>query len=110
VLGFGGFFALGGLWYIFPLIVRRKVYSQALLSLQYWLVLVGLTGFFLVLTVAGLIQGQAWINGETVYRVIPELTPYYATRAALGLLIIVAAFVGLYNMIMTMYRGEPLDA
>jgi cytochrome c oxidase cbb3-type subunit 1/cytochrome c oxidase cbb3-type subunit I/II len=110
VLGFGGFIALGGLWYILPLVTRRKIYSQSLLSLQYWLVLIGLVGFFLVLTIAGLIQGQAWINGETVYRVLPELTPYYATRAALGVLILAGAFVGMYNMVMTIYRGKPLDA
>jgi cytochrome c oxidase cbb3-type subunit 1 len=26
-----------------------------------------------VLTIAGLIQGNAWLNGETIYRVLPEI-------------------------------------
>jgi cytochrome c oxidase cbb3-type subunit 1/cytochrome c oxidase cbb3-type subunit I/II len=110
VLGFGGFIALGTLWYVLPLVARRKVYSELLLSLQYWLVLIGLTGFFLVLTVAGLIQGQGWVAGETVYRVLPSLIPYMASRAAFGVLIGTGAFVGLYNALMTVYRGEPRDA
>jgi cytochrome c oxidase cbb3-type subunit I len=80
-----------------------------LLSLQYWLILIGLTGFFLVLTIAGLIQGQAWVDGQTVYRVLPSLVPYMAARAALGVMILAGAFVGLYNVGMTIYRGEPRE-
>ena len=44
----------------------------------------GLSGFFVVLTTAGLIQGQAWHNGETVYRVLPEIIPYMVLRAGAG--------------------------
>ena len=108
VLGFGGFIALGTMWYVLPLVSGRRVYSQVLVSLQYWLILIGLTGFFLVLTVAGLIQGQAWVDGATVYRVLPSMVPYMAVRAALGVMILMGAFVGLYNVLMTMYRGEPI--
>ena len=110
VLGFTGFIALGAMWYILPLAARRQVYSQRLVSLQYWLVLVGLTGFFFVLTIAGLIQGQAWVDGQTVYRVLPSLVPYMALRAALGVMIVTGAFVGLYNVVMTVWRGEAIEA
>jgi hypothetical protein len=37
------------------------------------MVLIGMVGFTVVLTIAGLIQGNAWLNGETVYRVLPEI-------------------------------------
>jgi len=71
-------------------------------------VLIGLLGFFLVLTAAGLVQGQNWLNGDTVYRTVPQLKPYMVLRLASGLFIITGAFTGLYNVIMTFLRGEPL--
>jgi cbb3-type cytochrome c oxidase subunit I len=108
VLGFAGFTALGALWHVLPLAAGRELYSRRLAGLQFGLVLTGLAGFFAVLTTAGLIQGSAWFHGETVYRVLPEIAPYMILRAALGLFIITAAGVGLYNVIMTLRRGKPL--
>ena len=63
-----------------------------------------------MLTIAGLIQGAAWVNGETVYRVLPLISPYMGLRLAFGIVIIIGAFVGLYNVFMTLTRGEPLAA
>jgi len=108
VLGFSGMIALGGLWYILPQVTGRRVYSMNLANLQFWLISVGLTGFFVVLTIAGLTQGAAWLNGETVYRALPLIAPYMGLRLASGILIIAGAYVGLYNVIMTLLRGEPI--
>jgi len=108
VLGFTGFAALAGQFYVLPLVSRRRLYSTAMANMEFWLVMTGLTGFFAVLTAAGLVQGEAWRNGETVYRVLPEIADYMAMRAMFGITIIAGAAIGLYNVIMTMYRGEPL--
>jgi cytochrome c oxidase cbb3-type subunit 1 len=109
VLGFSGFIALGTLWHVLPLAAGRKVYSKNLVNLQFGLVLFGLAGFFCVLTIAGLIQGGAWYNAEMVYRVLPEIPVYMGLRALLGIFIITGAFVGLYNLIMTIRCGEPFE-
>jgi len=109
VLGFTGFIALAGMWYILPYVSGRKIFSDRLVNIQYWLVLLGLLDFFLWLTVAGLIQGHVWLMGGTVYRSVPMLKPYMTLRLAGGLLIITGAFVGLYNVIMTLRKGEPLQ-
>lgn len=109
VLGFSGFIALGGLWHILPLAARRRLWSARLVNLQFGLVTLGLGGFFAVLTIAGLIQGQAWQNGEMVYRVLSEIFPYMILRAFFGLSIITAAIIGLVNLAMTMRHGEPYD-
>ncbi len=103
VLGFAGVTALGGMYFILPRITGRPLYSKFLADVQYWLVLIGITGFAVVLTTAGLIQGNAWYNGETVYRVLPEIQPYYILRASLGTLIVVGAYLGLYNVIRSLY-------
>jgi len=103
VLGFAGMIALGGLYYILPKITNRPLYSRFLADLQYWLVLIGVVGFTVVLTIAGLIQGSAWLNGETVYRLLAEIHVYYVVRASLGLMVFVGALIGLYNILQTLY-------
>jgi cytochrome c oxidase cbb3-type subunit 1/cytochrome c oxidase cbb3-type subunit I/II len=103
VLGFAGLLALGGLYYILPKLTGRPLHSRFLADMQYWLVLIGITGFAIDLTTVGLIQGNAWYNGETVYRILPEIHPYYVLRASLGVLIVIGAYTGLYNVIRTLY-------
>ena len=103
VLGFAGVTALGGLYFILPRITGKPLYSRFLADVQYWFVLIGMTGFAVVLTTAGLIQGNAWYNGETLYRTLPEIQPYYILRASLGLLIMTGAYIGLYNVIRSLY-------
>jgi cbb3-type cytochrome c oxidase subunit I len=108
MLGFGGYIALGAMYHILPLVAGRCLYSRKLVNLQFGLITFGLTGFFIVLTIAGLIQGNAWNNGETVYRVLPELAPYFILRASLGIFILTGAVVGFYNVVMTVLVGREL--
>jgi len=103
VLGFSGMIALGGLYYVLPKLAGKPLFSKFLADFQYWMVLIGVSGFTIVLTIAGLIQGNAWLNGETVYRVLPEIHLYYVLRASLGLMIFTSALLGFYNIIRTLY-------
>jgi cytochrome c oxidase cbb3-type subunit 1/cytochrome c oxidase cbb3-type subunit I/II len=111
VLGFAGMIALGGLYYILPRITNKPLFSRFLADFQYWIILIGVVGFTVVLTIVGLIQGNAWYIGETVYRVLAEMQMYYIARAAIGLLIFTSAVLGLYNIIRTLYfnPGEKLS-
>jgi cytochrome c oxidase cbb3-type subunit 1/cytochrome c oxidase cbb3-type subunit I/II len=103
VLGFAGVTALGGMYFILPRITGKQLYSRFLADVQYWLVLIGITGFAVVLTTVGLIQGNAWYNGETLYRTLPEIQPYYILRASLGSFIMVGAYIGLYNVVRSLF-------
>jgi cytochrome c oxidase cbb3-type subunit 1/cytochrome c oxidase cbb3-type subunit I/II len=103
VLGFAAMTALGGLYYVLPKITGRPLYSRFLADLQYWLVLLGVIGFTVVLTIVGLIQGNAWLNGETIYRVLPEIHMYYVLRVSIGFLIMSGAYIGLYNIFRTLF-------
>lgn len=109
VLGFAGMIALGGIYYILPRATGKPLYSRFLADFQYWLILIGVVGFTIVLTIAGLIQGNAWFNGETVYRVLPEIHMYYIVRAALGLIIFVSAVLGMYNIMRTIFSSPEGD-
>jgi cytochrome c oxidase cbb3-type subunit I len=103
VLGFAGMITLGGIYFILPRVTGRPIYSSFLANVQYWLVLIGMIGFFIVLTIAGLIQGNGWLNGETVYRILPQIYLYMVLRASLGILILGGAVIGFYNIGMTLY-------
>jgi len=106
VLGFSGTIALGGIYFILPRVTGRPLHSTRLADIQYWLVLFGMAGFFGVLTAAGLIQGNSWLNGETVYRVLPAIHPYMVLRAGIGVLLLGGAVIGLYNISRSI-RGAP---
>ncbi len=103
VFGFAGIMGLGGVYFILPKIAGRGIHSPRLADIQYWLIQFGMIGFFMVLTAAGLIQGNSWLNGETVYRTVPMMHPYMVLRASLGVLLFGAAAIGVYNIGMTLY-------
>jgi cbb3-type cytochrome oxidase subunit 1 len=106
VLGFAGTIGLGGMWFIIPRITGKRLYSTVLADVQYWLVLLGMAGFMVVLTIAGLIQGSSWRNGEVVLKVLPQIYIYMVMRAAIGLLIVAGAYIGLYNLVRSIWGKE----
>jgi len=109
LLGFGGFIAMGAIYFLLPLVTRRALYSTRLADIQFWLMLLGTLGIFLPLTFAGLIQGEAWFNGEDVYRVLPELKIYLIARGVAGVLMICGALIFVFNVLMSILRrgAEP---
>jgi cytochrome c oxidase cbb3-type subunit 1 len=109
VFGFAGFIGLGGIYFIIPRITGRPLYSRKLADIQYWLVLIGLSGFFLTLTMAGLIQGTGWLYGKTVYVILPELHIYWVWRLGFGILIVSGAVVGLYNIARSLYGRSVVE-
>jgi cytochrome c oxidase cbb3-type subunit 1/cytochrome c oxidase cbb3-type subunit I/II len=105
VLGFAGMIALGSLYFIIPRITGKPLFSRFLADFQYWMILIGVSGFAIVLTISGLIQGHAWLNGETVYRVLSQIHIYNIIRAALGLLIFLSAITGCYNIFRSLFSN-----
>jgi len=112
LVGFAGFIAVGTVYNLLPVILKRPLYSKRLADTTFWLMLTGLLGIFVSLSAAGLIQGEAWRNGEVVYRVLPELRRYFLIRGISGVLITAAALVFLYNVARTLLgkRGREPEA
>ncbi len=110
VLGFSGMIALGGIYYMLPKITGKPIFSKTLANFQFWLILIGLVGFMVTLTIAGLVQGNSWLNGETVYRILPQMHTYNVVRASMGLLIVAGAIVGLYNIIRSIFYNPGESA
>jgi len=103
VLGFSGMIALGGIYFMLPKITGKPIFSPMLAEFQYWLILLGMAGFMVVLTMAGLVQGHGWANGETVYRMLPQIHHYNIVRAGVGMFIVTGAIIGMYNITRTIF-------
>jgi len=103
VLGFSGMIALGGIYFMLPKITGKPIFSRTLADFQYWLILLGMAGFMVVLTMAGLVQGHGWANGETVYRMLPQIHHYNIVRAGVGMFIVSGAIIGMYNITRTIF-------
>ncbi|MCA9910630.1 MAG: hypothetical protein KC519_18370, partial [Anaerolineae bacterium] len=66
-------------------------------------------GFFWALTIAGFIQGQAWMRGIPEVNVIPMIQPFFMARALFGAMIVISGVVQAYNIFMTI-RGDTRHA
>jgi cbb3-type cytochrome c oxidase subunit I len=102
LLGAFTFLGMGFIDYAIPQIYKKPLYSWALTNWQYWMITIGFTGFFLVLMIAGLIQGQLWAQGIPEINVLPDLVPYFIGRAIFGALIVISGFIQAYNIWMTL--------
>jgi cbb3-type cytochrome oxidase subunit 1 len=87
--------------YIVAQIYARPLWSRSLSEWQYWLVTVGFTGFFSVLTLAGFQQGFSWQEGIPEVNVLPQLHAYYVARGIFGAMIVLSGIVQMLNIGMT---------
>ncbi|MCA9986156.1 MAG: cbb3-type cytochrome c oxidase subunit I [Anaerolineales bacterium] len=101
LLGAFTFLGMGMIDYIIPQVLKKPLYSAKLAEWQYWLIVIGFLGFFWALTIAGFIQGQAWLRGIPEVNVIPFLRPYYMGRAIFGAMIVFSGAIQAYNIFKT---------
>lgn len=108
ILGGFGFLAVGMMYWLIPKITRTKIYSDRLMSISWWLALIGFTAFFLSMTIAGLVANSAWFQNITVAPVLKLLQFWYVTRAMGGGMVVVAGYVFAYNTLLTFtHSREP---
>jgi cytochrome c oxidase cbb3-type subunit I len=91
--------------YIVAQIYNRPLFSRSLSEWQYWLVTVGFTGFFSVLTLAGFQQGFSWQDGIPEVNVLPQLHAYYIARGIFGAMIVLSGIVQIVNIGMTIFTN-----
>jgi cbb3-type cytochrome c oxidase subunit I len=102
LLGAFGFIASGATLYMVPQIVKKPLWSRNLADTQYWLMLLGINGYFWAITAAGLAQASAWVSlGEQVVKAYPVVKPYFLLRSVFGGMIVVGVVMQLINVVMT---------
>jgi cytochrome c oxidase cbb3-type subunit 1 len=108
-LGWVALITFGSLYTLVPsLWHREKMYSAALVEVHFWLALAGTFIYIFAMWNSGIIQGLMWRtytdDNTLAYSFVDTLVamyPYYIARAFGGLLFLLGAIVGAYNIWMT---------
>jgi len=106
LLGFVAYTMWGAVYYVFPRITGRPLYSERLAWTHWWLTTIGFLGFFFVLTAAGLTQATGFAQGIPTIAILRGVRPLWIGRAAFGTVIIVAQYLFAYNAIRTLMRQQ----
>jgi cbb3-type cytochrome c oxidase subunit I len=110
LLGTFSFWAMGAIYYIIPVSLKRRIHNPGLAEAQFWLLLTGFLLMMLSLQIGGLIQGAAWLNGDSVYKVLPSIKPYLVVRAISGALIVISGIMQAYNIYKTVTASGAMQA
>lgn len=103
---FGAFsyYAMAGILYVVPKLTARKLYSEKLGDLQFWIMTLASIPFFAVLWISGVVQGYAWLNPENTFiETLAAIRHAHIMRFATGGLIFLAYFLFLYNVLQTLW-------
>jgi cytochrome c oxidase cbb3-type subunit 1 len=116
-LGWVALITFGSLYTLVPTLWKReRMYSATLVEVHFWLAIAGTLIYVFAMWNSGIIQGLMWRtyteDGALAYSFVDSLVamyPYYIARAFGGLLFLLGALVGCYNIWMTV-RAVPLAA
>lgn len=108
-LGWVAMITFGSIYALVPWMWKREaMYSSKLVEVHFWLALSGTIIYVFAMWNSGIIQGLMWRtyneSGTLAYSFIDSVSamhPYYIARAFGGLLFLLGAAVGLYNVLMT---------
>lgn len=114
VLGWVAMITFGSIYAAVPWLWKRPaMYSNRLVEVHFWLAVAGTLVYVIAMWNSGITQGLMWRtyndNGMLAYSFVDSLVamrPYYIARAVGGVLFLIGALVGCYNIWMTV-RGEP---
>ena len=117
-LGWLALITFGSFYSLVPWLWKREgMYSAKLVEVHFWLSLAGTLVYVFAMWNSGIIQGLMWRtyneSGTLAYSFIDSLVamhPYYVARAFGGLLFLIGAVVGFYNIWMTIREApEPME-
>jgi cbb3-type cytochrome oxidase subunit 1 len=106
MLGFATFAAAGGIVHAWQRIPWAR-YNDQLVRHAYWLLLIGLAIMVIDLTIAGLVESQAWQSGAPWMDSVREARPYWTIRTY-SFIPIAGGFIALFAGLITGRRGAGL--
>jgi cytochrome c oxidase cbb3-type subunit I/II len=115
-LAWNGFLTFGMVYWLIPRLFKTKLWSTALANVHFWVGTLGIIMYALPMYVAGFVQASMWKqfnpDGTLTYgnflETVSEIMPMYWMRAIGGSLFIIGALIGVYNVIMTAYKGKKV--
>ena len=98
------------MYYVWPKLTGREIYSQKLAGWHFWLSLFGFAIMALTLWGAGLVQGGMLSLSANVAFIdtVRAISPFWMIRSFGGWMMILGAVLFVYNMVMTAIVGKPI--
>ncbi len=110
VFGAFSFFAMAGIYYSLPKILKRPIFSDKLGEWHFWLSFVGFLGFAISLWIGGFVQGLQWMDWTISFvDTVKAMFPYYLVRMFSGILMLVAQVLFAINIFKTVRSNISLQ-
>ncbi len=112
-LGWNGFLTFGILYWLFPRIYNRPLFSQKLANFHFWIGTIGILFYTVPMYWAGWVQNAMWMEftpeGLLKYpnflETVTSLKPLYFLRGVGGTLYLIGFTAMIYNLWMTAAKG-----
>lgn len=116
-LGWNGMLTFGMLYFLFPRLFKRELYSKKLANTHFWIATLGILLWAIPMYWAGFSQGLMWqefnadgtLANPDFLDTVNALMPFYVMRSIGGLLYIVGAVMMGYNLFKTAKLGNFED-
>ena len=102
--------AVGSMYYVWPRVTGRQLWSWKLASWHMWLTIAGTTLMLVGLAAQGFIQGSMLEYGANFVDSVVEMKPWWFTRTLAGATMDVGFILMTINLVMTARAGKPLVA
>lgn len=122
-LGWNGMLTFGMLYWLFPRIYGKPLFSKKLANFHFWISTLGIMFYAIPLYIAGLTQFEMWreftedglLRYPNFLETVTQLVPMYALRSVGGALYLIGFIVMIYNLVKTALAGkliaeEPAEA
>lgn len=102
--------AVGSMYYVWPRVTGRQLWSPKLASWHVWLTIAGTTIMLVGLAAQGLIQGSMLEYGANFVDSVVEMKPWWLTRTLAGAVMDAGFVLMAINLLMTAREGKPFEA
>jgi cbb3-type cytochrome c oxidase subunit I/cbb3-type cytochrome c oxidase subunit II len=100
---------IGGIYYVWPRVTGRKLWSNRLASWHLWLTISGFSIMILGLTAQGFIQGSMLEYGANFVDTVKEMKPWWIARSIAGATMDLGFLLLVIECYKTMRKGEPFQ-
>ncbi len=101
--------AVGSMYYVWPRVTQRHLWSPKLASWHVWLTIAGTSLMLGGLATQGLIQGSMLEYGTNFVDSVVEMKPWWFLRTLAGATMDIGFVLMAINLVMTARKGEPFE-
>lgn len=113
-LGWNGFLTFGMLYWLFPRLFGKELYSKKLANFHFWIGTLGILFYAIPLYWAGITQSLMWkeftaegfLKYPNFLETVTQIMPMYAMRSIGGSLYLIGVIVMTYNLVKTAAAGK----